>query len=107
MLSNRVPLARHLPFHHSRTLSHHRISRPRLLPRHFSEESKARHPQLLQHITTEAIESSLSLPTIPRNGLKVVDRMRLKDHRISEQKIILYPPCRQYRCEEHLQEPAD
>jgi hypothetical protein len=107
MLSNRVPLDRHHPFHHSRTLSHHLISLPRLPPRHSSEESKVQHQQPHQHITTEAIESNLSLPIIPHNGLKVVDRMHLKDPRISEQKIILYPPCRLYQCEEHLQGPVD
>jgi hypothetical protein len=107
MLSNRVRLDRHLPFHHSRTLFHHHINLPRLLPRHSSEESKVQHQQPHQHITTEAIESNLSLQTIPRNGLKGADRMRLKDHRISGQKIILYPPCRQYRCEEHLPGPVD
>jgi hypothetical protein len=107
MLSNRVPLDRHLPYHHSRILFLHHINLPLLPPRHSSEVQKAQHQQLHQHITTEAIESNLSLPIIPRNGLKVVDRMRLKDHRISEQKIILYPPCRLYQCEEHLQGPVD
>ena len=107
MLSNRVPLDRHHPYHHSRTLSRHHNNLLRLPPRHSSEGSKVQHQQLHQHITTEAIESNLSLPTIPHNGLKVVDRMRLKDHRISEQKIILYPPCRLYLCEEHLQGPVD
>ena len=107
MLSNRVPLDRHLPSHHSRTLFRHRINLHRLPPRHSSEVLKAQHQQLRQHITTEAIESNLSLPTIHHNGLKVVDRMRLRDHRISEQKIILYPPYRLYLCEEPLPGPVD
>jgi hypothetical protein len=107
MHSNRVPLDRHLPFHHSKTLFHHRISPPRLPPRHSSEVRKAQHQQPRPHITTEAIESNLSLPIIPHNGLKVVDPMHLKDHRISEPRIILYPPYRLYQCEEHLREPVD
>jgi hypothetical protein len=107
MLSNRVPLDRHLPFHHSRTLSRHHINLPRLPPLRSSEVRKAQHQQLHQHIITEAIESNLSLPIIPHNGLKVVDPTHLKDHRISEPRTTLSPPYRLYRCEEHLQGPVD
>ena len=104
---NRVPQDRHLPFHRSRILSRHLTNRPRLPPRRSSGVSKAQHRQLRQHIITEAIASSLSLLTIPHNGHKVVDPMLPKDHRISEQKIILSPPCHPYQCEEHLPGPVD
>lgn len=107
MPSSQVPLDRHLPFHRSRILSRHLTNRPRLPPRHSSEGPKAQHRQLRQHIITEAIASSLSLLTIPHSGHKVVDPMVPKDHRISEQKIILSPPCHPYQCEEHLPGPVD